>query len=133
MNTEHDIILFDGDCNFCTGWVLWVIKRDKKDRYRFSALQTTAAQQLISRQNLKWEGMESVILISNGIVYSKSDAALRIASGLGGIYKAASVCFIFPGGVRNFVYDFIAKRRYSWFGKRDQCFVPDEKLKGRFL
>lgn len=133
MNSiKQDIILFDGDCNFCTGWVLWVIKHDRKNRYRFSASQLHVAQNLLNGFNNKSDD-ESVVLISGNNIYQKSDAALRIVSGLGGIFKLAYLLFIFPKFVRNFVYDFIAKRRYKWFGKREQCYVPDENTKSRFL
>jgi predicted DCC family thiol-disulfide oxidoreductase YuxK len=92
-----------------------------------------AAQQIISLHKPDAENYESVILVSKGNLFIKSDAALNIATGLGGIYKLASLLFIFPKGLRNFVYDFIARKRYSWFGKRDRCYVPDEKVKSKFL
>ena len=128
---DKDIVLFDGDCNFCTGWVLWVIRHDKKDRYRFSASQLPGGQQLIDKFGKRKD--ESVLLIRDNRLYEKSDAALKIFTGLGGIYSAFGVLFIFPRVIRNFVYDFIAKRRYKWWGKKESCYVPDEKLKSRFL
>jgi predicted DCC family thiol-disulfide oxidoreductase YuxK len=131
LSAGKDIILFDGDCNFCTGWVLWVIRHDKKDRYRFSASQLPVAQKLLHAYGERADA--SVLLIRNNRMYDKSDAALKILSGLGRGYSIFKVLFIFPKVIRDFVYSFIAARRYQWFGKRDQCYVPDQKLKSKFL
>jgi len=129
---QNEIILFDGNCNFCTGWVLWVIRRDKKKRYKFSASELPAAQELLKKFNNKSTD-ESVVLVAGDHIYQKSDAALHILIGLGGIFQFAFVLFIFPRFLRNFIYDIIARNRYKWFGRKEQCFIPDEKIKERFI
>jgi predicted DCC family thiol-disulfide oxidoreductase YuxK len=128
-----DIILFDGDCNFCTGWVIWTIKRDKKDRFRFCAMQTDKGRQVLNDAGQSSDSGDSVVLIREGNIYKRSDAALRIFAGLGGLYKLINVFLIVPGVIRNGIYDFIASRRYKWYGKRESCYLPDEKIRSKFL
>jgi predicted DCC family thiol-disulfide oxidoreductase YuxK len=132
VEAKH-IILFDGDCNYCTGWVLWLIKKDKHDAFRFSAMQLPVAADLMTSYGVNNLKTESVILISNKKIYTKSDAALRILFLLGGIYKTAVVLLAVPAFIRNYIYDFIAARRYRWFGKRASCFLPDENIRRKFL
>jgi len=128
------IILFDGICNLCNGFVQFVIKRDKQDVFRYASLQSEIGQHLISERNIDCKIIDSVILIDPEVAYySKSDAALQIARHMKGYRLLSKVLNLIPRGLRNIVYDLIAKYRYSWFGKKDQCMIPTPELKGKFL
>lgn len=125
------IIYFDGVCNLCNGFVDFVIQRDKKHLFHFAPLQGKSAQQLLSHQDL---GLDSVVYYDNGQVYKKSIAVLKIASEIGAGYlffsKLASVLPIF---ILNFFYDFIAKNRYLFFGKKQTCRLPTHEERKLFL
>ena len=135
----HALILFDGVCNLCNGFVNFVIDRDPDGYFKFAALQSEAAQQLLDdyEGETSTEGGEnilrSVVLIENGQVYRKSTAALRIARHLTGAWPLFVALMVLPRALRDAVYDVIAARRYDWFGRQDQCRVPTPALKDRFL
>ena len=133
MNPNNNgIILFDGDCNYCTNVVLWVIKRDKKNYFLFSATQVQAGEKLLAQRNLQQLKNTSVILVEGEEVFIKSDAVFHIAKHLG-IYKIFYPLIYLPRFIRDGIYNIIANNRYKWFGKRETCYVPDENLKNRFL
>jgi predicted DCC family thiol-disulfide oxidoreductase YuxK len=130
---DHKIILFDGVCNLCNGAVTFIIKRDKKDVFKFAALQSEIGQQLISKFNIDTSKVDSIILIDGDKHYEKSSAALRIAKQLSGAYPLLFGFMILPKLIRNAVYDYIARNRYKWFGKKESCMIPTPELKSRFL
>ena len=127
------VILFDGVCNLCNGLLKFIIKRDRKKRFRFAALQSDYAKYIEKRHGLNLTDLNTVILIKDSKVYTKSSAVLHIAQGLGFPYSWAICLFIIPPFIRNYVYCFVAKNRYSWFGKLDTCTLPSGDLKGRFI
>ena len=134
INLENkSIILFDGVCNLCNNSVQFIIKRDKKQRFLFSSLQSDAAQDILLQFQLKNSDFDSIIFIENGKVYQKSTAILKISKYLSGIWKLSYGFIIIPKFIRDTVYTFIAKNRYKWFGKRDVCMIPSKGLKLRFL
>jgi predicted DCC family thiol-disulfide oxidoreductase YuxK len=123
------VILFDGVCNLCTGSVQFVIARDSRKRFRFASLQSPVAERLLGQR----ENLESVILVQHGKIHRKSGAALRIARQLDGLWPLLAVFFVVPRFLRDAVYDWIGRRRYRMFGKRDACWVPTPELAERFL
>ena len=134
MSTEHDIILFDGVCNLCNGAVQFIIKRDKANRYRFAALQSDLAKELTSQRNIDTQKIDSIILIEPGkAFYIKAPAALRIGKNFGGLWKLLAIFEWIPPVISNWVYDLVARNRYRWFGRKDECMIPTPELKQRFL
>ena len=128
------IILFDGVCNLCNGFVQFVIKRDRGDVFRYASLQSEIGKQLISERNIDTEKIDSVVLIEPGVAYYiKSDAALQIGRNLKGYRTLSKILHLIPRGLRNIVYDLVARYRYAWFGKKDQCMIPTQELKAKFL
>lgn len=128
------IILFDGICNLCEASVQFVIKYDKKDVFRFVALQSDLGKEIIKHIGLDIKNIDSVILYEPGIAYNyKSAAALEIAKNLGGFFHLGTVFKLIPNGLRNLLYDYIAKNRYQWYGKKESCLVPTIELKSKFL
>jgi len=132
--TENDpILLFDGVCNLCNSSVQFILKRNKKGNIRFASLQSEFASNALKNSNLPPNYLNSLVLLENGNTYVKSDAALRLSKNLSGLWRFGSIFLIVPKFIRNAVYDLIAKYRYNWFGKKDVCWVPDQKWRNRFL
>ena len=128
------IILFDGVCNLCDSAVQFVIKHDKKDVFRFVALQSELGQQILKHIGINPANIDSVILYEPGIAYYyKSAAALQIAKNLGGFLHFGTIFKIIPTGISNQLYDYIAKNRYKWYGKKEQCMIPTKELQAKFL
>ena len=135
MNRTKDksIILFDGVCNLCNASVNFIIKNDEKQTFLFASLQSDAAKELLLQHNVKKFKMDWIVLIENNKIHKKSTAALRISRKLNGGFKLLYAFIIIPTFIRNWVYNYIAKNRYKWFGKKDSCMIPSEKLKDRFI
>ncbi|HMN49787.1 MAG TPA: thiol-disulfide oxidoreductase DCC family protein [Ignavibacteriaceae bacterium] len=134
QNEQHyKIILFDGVCNFCNFWVNFIIDRDKKNQFRFAALQSEIAKELLTKFDLPEDDFDSFILISQNKILKKSSAAFEIAKDLNGWLKIFSPLKLLPNSFNDFIYDFVAKNRYKIFGKRDVCRIPTEEDKIKFL
>ena len=126
-------ILFDGVCNLCNGFVQFVIKRDPTAGFRFGALSSEAARQVLKDAGVHGSIPDSIVLVQDGQIYFRSDAPLRIARDLTFPWPLFAVFAVVPRVIRDRVYDFIAAHRYRWFGRRDMCMVPTAELKDRFL
>jgi predicted DCC family thiol-disulfide oxidoreductase YuxK len=133
MNADAPVILYDGVCNLCNGTVRFVIRRDRAARFRFAALQSAAGRDLLARLGAAPPDLGSVLLIQDGHVYRKSEAALRIARRLDGAWPMLYALRAVPRSLRDGVYDFIGKRRYRWFGRTETCQVPGPEDRTRFL
>jgi predicted DCC family thiol-disulfide oxidoreductase YuxK len=131
--SEHPVILFDGVCNFCNGAVNFVLKQDKKGIFRFAPLQSEAGQNLLNQYRLSKETFDSFVLIKKGKIYTRSTAALKVLNDLPWYWKEAQVLWIVPKFLRDAIYDFIARNRYKWFGKKEQCMIPTAERRSRFL
>ncbi|MBP6585839.1 MAG: DUF393 domain-containing protein [Flavobacterium sp.] len=128
------IILFDGVCNLCDSLLQFVIHHDKKDVFRFVALQSPLGQKIVNHIGIQNKNIDSVILYVPGVAYYyKSSAALEIARELGGFFHLGTVFKIIPTVLRNYIYDYVAKNRYSWYGKKASCMIPTPELKSKFL
>lgn len=133
MVSKHKIILFDGICNLCNASINFVIERDKNDVFRFAALQSDLGKEYTSKFNIDTSQTDSILLIDQDKIYLKSTAAIYIAKSLSGAYPLLFSLMIVPNFIRNWVYDFVARNRYKWYGKREVCMVPTPKLKNKFL
>ena len=127
------VILFDGVCNLCNGFVQFVIERDPEARFRFAALQSDAARRLVGGLRIPGSLPDSIVLVEDGRAFLKSTAALRIARGLRAPWPLAYGLVVVPRALRDRVYDLVARRRYGWFGRRDTCMVPAPELRSRFI
>ncbi|MGB5405075.1 thiol-disulfide oxidoreductase DCC family protein [Robiginitalea sp.] len=134
VESGKKIILFDGVCNLCNGAVQWVIKRDQTDVFRFAPLQSAIAEDLLKARRIDTSQMDSIVFIDPGMAYFiKSDAALEIARNIKGYGWAPAVFGWIPRSVRDGIYDLIAKNRYRFFGKKEQCMIPSAELNAKFL
>ena len=124
----NPLIIFDGYCNLCSSTVQFVIKEDKKKIFSFIPSESASAKLILTKYNLKEIKDKSIILYENEKVYLGSTAILKVLIKFGGYYKFfAYLMFIIPKPIRDFIYYFISRNRYKWFGKRGSCFVPEEK------
>ncbi|WP_222984243.1 thiol-disulfide oxidoreductase DCC family protein [Flagellimonas meishanensis] len=134
MEESKKIILFDGICNLCNGAVQFIIKRDKKDVFRYAALQSEVGKQMVAERGIDTSNVDSIILIEPGVAYfTKSDAALQIGQDFGGLWKGLVLLTWIPKTLRDAIYDLVARNRYKWFGKKDQCMIPTPELQAKFL
>ncbi len=136
VSGSHPIILFDGVCNLCNASVQWIIRRDARDVFRFAALQSEAGKRALLRAGADArlaETLNSMVVIENERVLTKSDAAIAIASRLAAPWRWATVGRVVPRVVRDWVYGVVARNRYRLFGKQEACMMPTPALRARFL
>ncbi len=127
------IVFFDGVCNLCSSAVQTIIKNDKKNHFLFASLQSDTAKQKLATFLNKNPQLDSIILLDNETIYTKSQAVLRIAKHLKFPLNLAYGFIIIPSFISNIVYSFIAKNRYKWFGKKEECWLPTPEIKAKFL
>ena len=127
------IILYDGYCNLCSAMVQFLLKRDKKKRFRFAPLQGKFSQQLLDQNPLPLKSRNSFLLLENGRIRSRSGGGLHVLRNLGGLWQLAFLFILIPPFIRDAVYEWIARNRYRWFGKKEVCWMPDPAWKDLFL
>lgn len=130
---DKKIILFDGVCNLCNSSITFVIKHDPNDLFRYAPLQSNIGKSLLEKHQIDPEKVDSIILVDQEKAYIKSSAALHIARSLSGAYPLLAIFLIIPAFLRNLVYDYIARNRYKWYGKKESCMIPTPALKAKFL
>jgi len=126
-------VLFDGTCNLCNGSVQFILRRDPRARFRFASLQSAVAQRLLAERGVAGTLPDSIVLLAGDRLRTKSAAALAIARGLRWPWPLLSVFWLVPWPLRDLVYDWIARNRHHWFGRREECWVPTPALRARFL
>ena len=129
----YKIVLFDGVCNLCNSSVQFIIKKDKKKQFRFASLQGNFGQAFLKKHTLPADNFNSFILLEDDKIYSRSTGALRMMKHLGGVWSLSYGFIILPKFIRDSVYNWVARNRYKWFGKKDSCMLPTPDLKERFL
>lgn len=127
------VILFDGICNLCSSMVQFVIRHDPRHHFRFASLQSNFGQGVLKKFNLPIDDLGSFILLEGDRVFTKSEAALRVVKKLNGAWSALYGLIIVPAFARDAVYNLVAKKRYRWFGKQENCWLPTPELKGLFI
>lgn len=128
---EKDLVFFDGVCNLCASSVQWIIRHDKGNHFRFTSLQGVYAAQNIQDPVLK--KTDSIMLLHKGNFFVKSTAVLMIARKLRFPFGLLSVFLVIPAFLRDAVYDLVARKRYKWFGRKQTCWLPDDRLKAKFI
>ena len=128
------IVLFDGVCNLCNGAILKTIKYDKKNKFVYTALTSETGKAILDKLQIDPVKTDSIILYDPSVTfYTKSSAALKVMNDFGGLWLLSGIFWIVPKPIRDLVYDFIARNRYKWFGKKEQCMIPTPELKAKFL
>ena len=127
------IIFFDGVCNLCNNSVNKLIKMDVKKVFKFASLQSEFARSFFPGHLINHKDFDTILFYKNGQFYDRSNAVLNICKALGGRFNVFLIGYIIPRFMRDTLYRLVAKNRYKWFGKKDQCVVPTDDLKERFL
>ncbi|MEB8579570.1 thiol-disulfide oxidoreductase DCC family protein [Bacillus cereus] len=127
-----NIVLFDGECNFCNQSVQFIIKRDTIGNFQYASLRGDVGRELLERYNID-VNIESIVLIKHSKYYIKSDAVINICKELDYPWKLAVFLLLIPKFIRNFLYDKFSKNRYKLFGKRNTCQLPPPEIRRRFL
>ncbi|WP_143192193.1 thiol-disulfide oxidoreductase DCC family protein [Paenibacillus helianthi] len=133
MMKDKSVVLIDGVCHLCQGMVRFIIPRDPKGRFLFAPLQSEVSHQLLRDSGLVPGQLSTVVLIEDGVFYTESAAVLRIARRLRFPWPAAYLLIVVPRPLRSALYRFVARNRYRWFGRDDQCLVPTPEIRQRFL
>jgi predicted DCC family thiol-disulfide oxidoreductase YuxK len=131
-DVPNDLVLFDGVCVLCSGWVDFIIRRDPAARFRFTAIQTPYGRRLAERFGIDVADPETNVAVMHGCAHFKSDSALRVLAELPG-WRWTRIAYALPKPVRDFFYDRIARNRYRVFGRRDSCRVPTPDIHSRFF
>lgn len=126
------IVLYDGVCGLCNGFVQWVLKRDDGGPLRFATLQGEIGE-AARRAIPELATIDSIVVLHKDGAWIKSTAALEVTRYVGGGWALSSAGYIVPRFIRDAVYDFVARNRYGWFGKYDACPLPSPEQRQRFL
>ncbi len=130
---DHPIIVFDGECIFCSGWVNFVLRHDRQGRYRFITAQSPLGAALYRHYGFDSRDYETNILIEDGTAFFKSEGSLRMAAGLGFPWNLTGILRLIPGALRDPLYELVARNRYRIAGRRNACFVPTPEHRSRFI
>jgi prepilin-type processing-associated H-X9-DG protein len=131
MNKQN-IVFFDGHCILCNGFVDFLLKADKSNSLFFAPLQGTTAKDVVPQNYLA--NLQTVIFIDyNRQLFMKSNAVIRIIVSLGRFWKLGRLFYIIPRPVRDYIYDWVARNRFNWFGRREVCRVPSQQEKSKVL
>lgn len=133
LDPEQSIILFDGVCVLCTGWVKFLLKYDKQPQYQLASVQSVEGQELLRYADMPTEVFETLVVIEQGKVIVRSDALLRVLYRLGLPWSLAGVFKVLPQALRDCIYHHIATRRYRIFGRHSSCYIASKSDMNRFL
>lgn len=131
--TPKITVLFDGVCNLCNGFVNFIIDRDSRDRFRFGSLQSEIAAELMEKHGIDASKTDSVVVIDRRVAFTRSTAALCIAKNMGGVWPVLYVFRVIPAFIRDPIYDWVARNRYKWFGKKELCRIPTPEDASKFI
>ena len=130
---QPPIIFFDGMCNLCCGWVQFIIRMDKKMKFKFTSMQSERGEKLLTSIGLNSTELKTIVYLRETHVFQESAAVLEILTDLGGKWKVFKIFHLFPKAALDNIYRYIAKRRYATFGKRASCLLPTPENEKRFL
>jgi len=130
---QNPVIIFDGICNLCCGWIQYLIRIDKTMKFRFVSIQSERGQKMLNQIHENVIMTESIIYLKENKSFRESSAVLEILTDIGGVWKLIAVLKLIPKPIRNKLYQLIAKKRYHYFGKRATCLLPSPENKKRFL
>lgn len=133
IQDQYEIVLFDGVCNLCNSAVDLIVRNDKLGNFKVGALQDDKTKEILKDYDINEDYLDSIILIRGDKVFYKSRAALEITKNLKGAWPLLYGLIVVPGFVRDPVYDWIARNRYRWFGKKETCRLPTAEERARFL
>ena len=129
----ENLVLFDGVCNLCAHSVRFILERERKPLFRFATVQSPAGSRLMRDLGLDPDDAQTFVLMADGRAYLRSDAAIRISRDLRGAWRWLGALKIVPRPLRDWTYDVVARNRYRWFGRAEECIVPTAEIRARFI
>ncbi|CAN7223528.1 DCC1-like thiol-disulfide oxidoreductase family protein [Mesorhizobium sp. LjRoot246] len=127
------MIVFDGVCVLCSGFVRMVVRLDRQSRFRFATAQSPLGEALFRTHGLRTDSYETNLVLIDGVAFTRLDSFVAVMSELGWPWRAMKALLLLPRPLRDWLYDRIAKNRYTLFGKKDSCDIPAPELRERFL
>lgn len=127
------IVVFDGQCLLCNGWVQFLLRHDRRGSFRFASIQGEAGGRMLADAGLQVEGLQTLLLVDGDRCWQHTDAILRVLHGLGWPWRLAWAAWLIPRPLRDGLYRWLARNRYRWFGRSEHCMVPDPQVAARFL
>lgn len=132
-NDARPVIVFDGVCVLCNGWVQLLLRHDRARRYRFASMQSAVGRQLLQAHGLDPDDPVSFLLVGQDRTWSDTDALRQVLASVGGVWRIAHLLGWIPRRLRDPLYRLIARNRYRWFGRHDRCYLPPIGEEDRFL
>lgn len=133
FDARHPLIVFDGVCVLCSGFVRMVVKLDRQSRFRFATAQSLFGEALFRQHGLRTDSYETNLVLIDGVAFTRLDSFVAVMSELGWPWRAMKALLLLPRPLRDWLYDRIAKNRYVLFGRKDSCDIPSPELRERFL
>ena len=138
QSQSNPIVLYDGVCGLCNRLVQFLLKHDRRDRFRFASLQSEFANGLLKRHGVDPHDLDTVYVVkdhgqSDESLLARSDAILYMLAELGGAWKLTGIGRVLPKGLRDAFYKIVARNRYRVFGKHESCMLPEPQHRARFL
>lgn len=133
FDANHPLIIFDGVCVLCSGFVRMVVRLDRQSRFRFATAQSPFGEALFRKHGLRTDSYETNLVLIGGSAFTHLDSLVAVMSELGWPWRAAKALLLLPRPLRNWLYERIARNRYALFGRKDSCDIPSAALRGRFL
>ncbi|OHV86281.1 thiol-disulfide oxidoreductase DCC family protein [Mesorhizobium sp. ORS 3428] len=132
-DARQPLIVFDGVCVFCSGFVRMVVRLDREKRFRFATAQSPLGEALFREHGLPTESYETNLAIIDGVAFTKLDSFIAIMAALGWPWRVAKVLLVLPRPLRDWLYDRVAKNRYALFGRKVSCEIPSGELRQRLI
>jgi predicted DCC family thiol-disulfide oxidoreductase YuxK len=132
-NFNKKIILFDGVCNLCNNLINKIIRLDKHDKFLFASLQGKKGKEIIKEFNLQEKNIDSIVIYSDKEIKIKSKAVIDIIYNINPLFRFIIIFRIIPSFILDIIYDFVSKRRYKWYGKKNKCMIPDKNIQSKFI
>lgn len=126
-------MFFDSDCLLCSRFVVFLLKKDKKHNLHFAPLAGEVAGQLSIKDKVSHREFDSIVFFCDAHLYTRSHAVLKIFQTIGGGWKIMAVFYVVPAFIRDAIYNFVARNRYRWFGKKKYCYLPEKSEAKYFL
>ena len=130
---DKPLVLFDGVCNLCNASVQFIIEHDPEGKIMFASLQSERGQAILQHLGMKMDDFDTFIFIEKGVAYTRSTGILKEIRYFRGLWSFLYVFIVIQRPIRDFFYNIVARNRYRWFGKKNECWLPTPELKMRFL
>ncbi|MGX5832235.1 thiol-disulfide oxidoreductase DCC family protein [Mesorhizobium sp. 43Arga] len=133
FDASHPLVVFDGVCVLCSGFVRMVVRLDRQSRFRFATAQSPFGEALFRKHGLRTDVYETNLVLVDGLAFTKLDSLVAVMSELGWPWRAANALLLLPRPLRDRLYASIARNRYALFGRKDSCGIPSAELRGRLV